>query len=233
MRSLPEYDVVFLSYDEPEADSLYLRASALCGKSIKRLHGVRGVARAYRLSAELVDTTWYLLIDGDCELHDSFDPNDGVQEDGRDPDVVVWRAVNPVNGLEYGYGGVKFCRASAMRGLNPDAAGDPLADLSGVRFLDVVGCTTAFNQTPFHAWRGGFREVSCLLSGAFPSHDDEVMHRIDVWTTVARQVPFGRWARQGALDALGAAGVAADRVDLNDPESLRRLFLELHPGGAT
>ncbi|WP_256638201.1 hypothetical protein [Streptomyces murinus] len=66
------FDAVQLSYDEPLADSLHIRLARLLGGTVKRLHGVRGMRRAYRLTAELVDTDMFFLADGDFAIDLEF-----------------------------------------------------------------------------------------------------------------------------------------------------------------
>ncbi|MGA5411769.1 hypothetical protein ACPCSC_31485 [Streptomyces lavendulocolor] len=95
------FDAVLLSYDEPMANSLHSRLQRTLGGTVKRLHGVHGMRRAYRLCAEVVDREQFFLADGDFAIDTGFDPatveplDDGVS-------MRVWRAVNPVNGLTYG-----------------------------------------------------------------------------------------------------------------------------------
>ncbi|MCZ7460643.1 hypothetical protein [Streptomyces sp. WMMC940] len=48
-------DAVFLSYDEPMANSLHSRLQRTLGGTVKRLHGVHGMRRSYRLCAEVVE----------------------------------------------------------------------------------------------------------------------------------------------------------------------------------
>jgi hypothetical protein len=177
----PLYDCVFLSYDEPLANVLYQRLTSVIGPA-KRLHGVRGMRRAYRLTAELVDTEYYLIADGDFEVDLDF----AADAAGPMPDDVslrVWTTRNPVNGLEYGYGGIKLCRRSAMQALG-DAV-DVLAALPGRKqFLRTVAGTTRFNQSPYHAWRAGFRECSMMARGCeYGSTEAAVASRLDAWTT--------------------------------------------------
>ena len=51
-----EFDIVFLSYDEPNAELHY---ADLCGKApwAKRVHGVKGSDHAHKAAAELSSTT--------------------------------------------------------------------------------------------------------------------------------------------------------------------------------
>ncbi|MDX3388324.1 hypothetical protein PV682_43860 [Streptomyces niveiscabiei] len=66
-------DAVMLSYDEPRAGLLHTRLERVLGVEVKRLHGVVGMRRAYRLAAEVVDTDEFLLADGDFVIDTAFD----------------------------------------------------------------------------------------------------------------------------------------------------------------
>lgn len=46
-------DAVLLAYNEPLADVLHARLEHALVRPVKRLHGVRGMRRAYRLCAEI------------------------------------------------------------------------------------------------------------------------------------------------------------------------------------
>ncbi|MGO9956466.1 MAG: hypothetical protein ACLP50_10870 [Solirubrobacteraceae bacterium] len=225
---LDAIDAVFVSYDEPAADQLYAKARQSHFPGLKRLHGVRGAGRAYALSAQMVDTDWYVLIDADCEVAADFDVLAGVEATAK-ADVVVWRARNPVNGLEYGYGGIKLCRASVMRELDWRTSADVLASVRRVAFLPQIGCATLFNQSRFHAWRAGFREVLVLLRGDFLIEEFERQRRLEAWLGVPADVPHARWAVAGARDAAEAysestGGTGAPTFDVNDAAALYSEF---------
>ena len=59
-----ELDIVFLSYDEPNADKHY---ADLCNKLpwAKRVHGVKGSDAAHKAAAELSETEWVITVDAD------------------------------------------------------------------------------------------------------------------------------------------------------------------------
>ena len=57
--------------------------------------------------ATRVQSKMFWVIDADAELMKDFDSH--IPSDVYDEEVVpVWGSKNPVNGLEYGYGGVKL-----------------------------------------------------------------------------------------------------------------------------
>jgi hypothetical protein len=224
------FDAVFLSYDEPMANSLHSRLQRTLGGTVKRLHGVQGMRRAYRLCAEVVEREQFFLADGDFAIDTDFCPaaveplDDGVS-------MRVWRAVNPVNGLTYGYGGLKLIRRSALREMGE--AVDVLAALPGrIEFAQHTAGITRFNQSPFHAWKAGFRECAMLVRGSeYGVADGDARQRVQAWTT-SRSGEFAAYAAAGGRDGLAFArdaGLGPRRFEhLNDPAWLRGRFTAVH-----
>lgn len=224
------FDAVFLSYDEPMASSLHARLQRTLGGTVKRLHGVHGMRRAYRLCAEVVDNETFFLADGDFAIDTDFDPA-MVEPLDEGVSMRVWRAVNPVNGLTYGYGGLKLIRRSALRDMG-DAV-DVLAALPGrVEFAQQIAGITRFNQSPFHAWKAGFRECAMLARGSeYGMADDDAHQRVQAWTA-SRDGEFAAYAAAGAGEGVAFAREAARTPalfdHLNDPAWLRKRFTATH-----
>jgi hypothetical protein len=222
----PLFDVVMLSYDEPLADELHTRLTEVLGRPVKRLHGVRGMRRAYRLTAEVADTDQFLLADGDFAIDARFDSG-AVAPLAEGVAMRVWRAVNPVNGLVYGYGGLKLVRRSALREMGE--AIDVLAALPGrTEFAQQVAGVTRFNQSPFHAWKAGFRECAMLAAGSeYGMAEDRARERIEAWIA-SEHGEFAVFAACGATEGVAFAA-QADRQHgafdlINDPGWLRARF---------
>lgn len=224
------FDVVMLSYDEPLADQLHARLQRIIGLSVKRLHGVRGMRRAYRLAADVVDTEQFLLADADLALDTQFAVN-AIERLAEGVAMRVWRAVNPLNGLVYGYGGLKLIRRSALRRLGE--AIDILAALPGqIEFTNQVAGITMINQSPYHAWKAGFRECAMLAHGSeYGMNDVERAERIAAWTA-GGQGEFAEFAAAGAREGIAlarqATGNPAELRHLNDPRWLLARFTASH-----
>ncbi|MFD4172828.1 hypothetical protein [Streptomyces anulatus] len=224
------FDAVLLSYDEPQADYLHTRLAHVLRRPVKRLHGVRGMRCAYRMTAELADTEMFFLADGDFAIDETFSA--GTVEPLADGVAMrVWQALNPVNGLVYGYGGLKLIRRTALREMGQ--AVDVLAALPGrIEFCRQTAGTTLFNQSPFHAWKAGFRECAMLARGSeYGMTDASAQERIDAWTA-SSEGDFASWAAGGARDGLDfalTAGRDPERFEaLNDPAWLLQHFAVLH-----
>ncbi|MFJ4854393.1 hypothetical protein [Streptomyces sp. NPDC088730] len=227
---MTDFDAVFLSYDEPMAGSLHSRLQRTLGGTVKRLHGVHGMRRAYRLCAEVVDGEQFFLADGDFAIDHGFDVA-GVAPLDEGVSMRVWRAVNAVNGLTYGYGGLKLIRRSALREMGE--AVDVLAALPGrIEFARHTAGITRFNQSPFHAWKAGFRECAMLARGSeYGMPGTDAQSRVDAWT-LSHSGEFAAYAAAGAREGVVFAHEAArapKRFDcLNDPAWLRQRFTSAH-----
>jgi len=221
-----DFDVIQLSYDEPLADVLHARLAQVFGGTVKRLHGVRPMRRAYQLTAELADSEQFFLADGDFAIHHEF-PSAAVEPLTEGVSMRVWRATNPINGLSYGYGGLKLIRAEALRQLG-DAV-DVLAALPGrLEFTQHTAGITRFNQSPY--WRAGFRECAMLARGSeYRMEDSLAEQRITAWRT-SRTGEFATYAALGARDGIAFTHDACREPDrfsrLNDPVWLHQQFTE-------
>jgi hypothetical protein len=151
-------DIIFISYDEPNADSNFdlLRSRF---PFARRVHGVKGIAHAHNAAAKKAMTKFFYVVDGDAVIRPDFDFS-FVPQVGEEDFVHIWHAYNPV-GLEYGYGGVKLFKKSFFKDVKS------YVDFSTSLTKDVkihpeIACETRFNSDPARAFRSGFREAAKL-----------------------------------------------------------------------
>jgi hypothetical protein len=91
-----------ISYQEPNADANWNKLKSKFPMAM-RVHGVKGIHQAHITAAKKSFTKMFWVVDGDADIVDDFDF--GYKVPDRELSVVhVWRSINPVNGLEYGYG---------------------------------------------------------------------------------------------------------------------------------
>ena len=166
--------MVFISYKEPNAEANWLRLQEKFPKAM-RVKNVTGIFEAHKRAAEIARTPMFYVVDGDAEILDSFKFN--FQPNIFDMDCVhLWTSRNPVNGLEYGYGGVKlFPRQLLLDAVTWNV--DLTTGLGKLKLVDKVSNMTAFNTDAFNTWRSAFRECAKLAS----SNDAAAEERLTVW----------------------------------------------------
>src|SRR6056300_550436 len=106
---IADYDIIFLSYDEPNAEKNY---ADLCSKVpwAKRVHGVEGSDAAHKACADLSETEYFVTVDADNIVDPTFlNVEIDLNELGLDNSYVFsWCGKVHVNGLMYGNGGLKL-----------------------------------------------------------------------------------------------------------------------------
>lgn len=235
-----ELDIVFLSYDEPNAD---LNFSDLNNKVpwAKRIHGVKGSDAAHKAAAELSETDWFITIDADNIVDPRFF---NLEIDTSNPEIKVygWCGRNNVNGLRYGNGGIKIWSKEFVINMKThEAAESQNAQVDfcweqGYRNFPMSFSESQINASSFQAWRAGFREgvKMTLLDGVKvpPMEITEKIwwhniHRLKVWSTVGAHVENGLFAVYGArLGTWMANCTDWDYVQVRDFEHLREIYNE-------
>jgi len=176
--------IIFLSYDEPNAEENWRLLKSRFPRA-KRVHKVEGILNAHKKAAEIAESSSFFVVDGDSEILPTFDFKIDSSAYDKLHYVHIWKCLNPVNGLEYGYGGVKMFHKAMF-----DNFDEAIVDMStllgeGVKLIDEVATVTRFNSDEFHAFRGAFRECTKLSSGVIKNQDNtETLERLNVWTTV-------------------------------------------------
>ncbi len=192
-----ELDVIFISYDETNADSNWKKVLAKCPFA-QRVHGVKGIFEAHKAAARLAQTDMFYVVDGDAELVDDFYFNYQPSIWNRDT-VHVWKSRNPINDLEYGYGGVKLFPKHIIE--QATSWGVDMTTSIGYKFktMNSVSNVTKFNTDPFSTWRSAFRECAKLAGNTIKNQvEDESVERLDVWCNVAHG-DYKKYAIEGAI----------------------------------
>jgi len=209
------YDVFFLSYGEPVADRHWNLLRQIAPHA-HHVQGIDGIRKAHRQCAHLSRTANFFVVDADNEVLD-VDFRLRVPRDDQGY-VHVWRALNPVNGLVYGWGAVKLF----PRQLLLDDAAMPL-DLTNsfpMKVVEQIGSVTHFNTSGFNAWRAAFRECVKLTV----RDDAESRAHLAVWCSVARGA-HAEDCLHGARDGRAYALAHPDEVDrINDWAWLRARY---------
>jgi len=232
-----ELDIIFLSYDEPNADLHY---ADLCNKVpwAKRVHGVKGSDAAHKAAAELSETDWVITVDADNIVDNKFF-NVEINDDPK-IQVYSWLAKNRINGLLYGNGGLKIWRKDFI--LNMKTHEDSDSDRAQVDFCWEEGyrqfkecySETIITASPFQAWRAGFREgVKMTLQDGIRVPPQEIqqrvwwhnIHRLRMWSTVGMHEENGKYAILGARMGTYMTNCTDwDYVQVRDFEELRKIY---------
>jgi hypothetical protein len=191
------YDIVFISYKEPNADENY---EALKGKfpTAKRVHGVKGIHQAHIAAAKKCFTKMFWIVDGDAQIVNDFN-FDYVVPDHQLDHVHVWRSLNPINDLVYGYGGIKLFPRLLTKKMDTSKADMTTSISSKFKPIDQIANITAFNTDPFNTWKSAFRECAKLSSKIIDRQkNEETEQRLETWCTVGEDRPYGSYALAGA-----------------------------------
>ena len=211
------YDIVFISYQEPNADQNYQRLLKRFPDA-KRVHGVKGIHQAHIEGAKLCNTDMFWIVDGDAIVLDEFKFDYQCARWDRDT-VHVWRSINPVNDLIYGYGGVKlFPREKTinMDLTKPDMTTSISDKFKAVGELSVI---TGFNTGEFETWKSAFRECCKLSSKVIDrQRNEETNERLGIWTSIGKERKFGEYAILGAK-----AGKEYGEQNIGNVEALRMI----------
>ena len=228
LASTPKpYDVVFISYQEPDANTNYENLKKKVPNA-KRVHGVKGIHQAHIEAAKICNTPMIWIVDGDATIVDDFNFDYQVPS-WQYTHVHVWRSKNPINGLIYGYGGVKLFPRQLT--IDMDTSKPDMTTSISDKFVAVkkVSNITGFNTGEFETWKSAFREC-CKLSSKIIDRqkDEETDQRLKIWCSVGRDKPFGEFAIKGAK--AGAIYGARNKGDtqalklINDFEWLKEQF---------
>ena len=209
MKTFPisDLDVIFISYDEPNADENWEDLLTKCPWA-KRSHGIYGSDAAHKAAANLSNTNRFIGIDADNIVDPSF--FEQVITPFGFNDVISWAAQNEINGLIYGNGGVKCwpCHV-ALNMQTHEIANDDLYQVDFCWDNNYIQknkqySITYSNASPYQAFRAGFREgCKMSLNRGNRVSDFKQLHpanytRLLIWMSVGMDVENGVWAMYGA-----------------------------------
>jgi hypothetical protein len=205
------YDIIFISYNEPNADENFAKLKARFPYA-QRIHGIKGIHQAHIAAAKKAFTKMFWVVDGDAEIMPTFNFDYVVSEYDLE-NVHVWRSINPVNGLEYGYGGVKLLPKKLTQNMDTSKPDMTTSISTLFKAMPEVSNITAFNTDPFNSWKSAFRECVKLSSKTIDrQNDNETQVRLDRWCTVGADLNVLQGAQEGRKYGL---------ENKDDPEALK------------
>jgi len=234
IASIPKpFDIVFISYNETNANENYNKLLSKFPRA-KRVHGVAGIHQAHIKAAELATTEMLWVVDADAVIVDDFDFTveqiPYYSNNARrmlTTTVHVWRSRNPVNGLEYGYGGVKLLPRKLTLEMDVTST-DMTTSISKLfKAMPAISNITAFNTDSFSSWRSAFRECVKLSSRVIDGQvDEETQIRLTRWCTIGSDLD----AIAGAIAGRDYGTANKDNADalkkINDFNWLQEQFNE-------
>jgi hypothetical protein len=220
-------DVFYLTYNGDYSQKNFDRIVELSDgeNRITNVADIDGIYAAHKRCAEMSMTENFFVIDGDAYLLDGFnigyDPSNAKDVYPGVPATQcthVWRARNPYTDKVYGYGGVKMFNVGAF-----DSDDDDVVDMTttvakrGFPYYAVkqVSNITQFNNSPFNAWKGAFRECAKLASGGMEWGDVE---KLNEWKTRNYHADFYEQVHTGVL-----MGEKYGREHRDDREAMKKI----------
>jgi len=221
------YDLVFISYNEPNAEENYNNLKQRF-PTVKRVDGVRGIHQAHIAAAKKCFTKMFWAIDGDAKILESFDFNYKTQ-DYNIKTVHVWHSINPINGLVYGYGGVKLLPRQLTLSIDISKPDMTTSISKSFKTMPEISNITAFDTDPFNVWKSAFRECVKLSSKTIQGQvDKETDQRLETWCTKGIEKPLGKFAIAGANEGrkYGKENAGNENAlsSINDFDWLQELF---------
>lgn len=210
-----DQDIIFLSYDEPNAEKNY---ADLIKKVpwAKRVHGVKGSDAAHKACAALSETEYFVTVDADNIVDPKFFSVviDLEKLELDESYVFSWCGKVHVNHLMYGNGGLKMWTRKFVNEMKTHENSNPEDHKGIVEFcfdnryyqFNENYSESFTNETPFQAWRAGFREgVKMSLNEGARATDVKSIwwqnyQRLLVWCTVGADVENGLWSILGARE---------------------------------
>ena len=206
------FDIVFISYNEPNAEQNLVKLKQRF-PLVKHVSGVKGIHQAHITAAKRSFSPMFWVVDGDAEVLDTFNFDYKVTPEEHDI-VHVWRSRNPINGLEYGYGGVKLLPKKLTLAMDVNSTDMTTSISSRFKAMEEVSNITAFNTDPFTTWRSAFREC-CKLA---VTNNEESNVRLHAWCQLNKDAQYGEDAYLGAL-----AGKQYGQKNASNKEALNKI----------
>ena len=234
-----DLDFVYISYQEPNKEENW---ADLLSKVpwAKRVDGVKGFDNAHKAAAEKAETDFFISVDGDNIIDDSFLLQTLDWSKTNPKAVHRWRARNNVNNLVYGNGGlVGWPRETCLQMKTHENAKQKEAEIDfcwTVPHENLHNCysTTVINAIPQQAWIAGYREgvKMSLDQGKHipPQNFMRVIHGsnlriLTTWMTVGADVEYGKYAMLGARMGCYSTSVDSNEwIQISNLDKMADLF---------
>lgn len=214
------YDIIFISYDESYADDNFNNLKKRFPRA-NRLHNIKGIFEAHKCAAEWAQynkSRMFYVVDADAIIDNNF--NFDYIPNMYDQNLVhIWHSRNPINDLEYGYGGIKLFPTQSLIDAKSWGIDFTTTVTKNLKVIPAVSNITAFNSDPFSTWKSAFRECVKLSTGIIPNqNNEETEFRLNAWCTIGEDREYGDFAILGANE-----GKTFGELYKNNPEMLKQI----------
>ena len=208
---ITDLDFVYISYKEPNKEQNWADLKSKVPWA-KRVDGVKGFDSAHKAAAEKANTDFFISVDGDNILDETFllETLDWTKTNKKA--VHRWRARNNINGLVYGNGGlVGWPKATCLEMKtheNSETEENKIDFCWGVPHENLHNCyrTTVINTTSRQAFVAGYREGIKMSTNKgkpiepkdFRSIWKSNLKILSTWCTIGADVDNGKYAMLGA-----------------------------------
>jgi hypothetical protein len=236
---ISDLDFVYISYAEPNKEQNWADLKNKVPWA-KRIDGVKGFDNAHKAAAELAETQFFISVDGDNIMDESFllQTLDWSKTDQKA--VHRWRAKNNINGLVYGNGGlVGWDKDTCLNMHTHENAKEERAEIDfcwTVKHENLHNCysTTMINSSAAQAFVAGYREgVKMSLDQGKNINPANFKRTINynnlrvltTWMSVGADIDNGKYAMLGARMGCYSTTVSGNEyVQVRDLEKMADLF---------
>ena len=237
-----DLDFVYISFREPNKEENWADLKNKVPWA-KRVDGVEGFDSAHKAAAEIAETDFFISVDGDNIMDESFllETLDWQKTDPKS--VHRWRAKNNVNALVYGNGGLvgwpKQTCLTMRTHENADSEENQVDFCWGVPHENLHNCysQTIINSTPQQAFVAGYREgVKMSTEKGRPLTADKFktvwrtnLNILSTWCTIGADVENGKWAMLGARMGCFYTVLESknDLTEIRDLDAVAKHFAEI------
>lgn len=237
------YDVFYLSYKDHNETNLNQLKQFV--PIVKKIENIKGIWQAHNYCANQARTKFFFVVDADCYVRENiFDTK------GDENYVQVFRSFNPVNGLTYGWGGIKLFPTNLVKETKIPEKYLDMTTSWNTKPLDIIASENRFNVDAFSTWRSAYREttkikywINCLLNESwkelqffswiktkeqFDKFLFQQQERLNVWSGFVYSFQyFSEYCLQGAQQALKDYNLENIHM-INDRDYLERKFNEIY-----
>lgn len=205
-------DIFFISFQESNAETNWQRLLEF-HPNAKRIHGIQGIDRVHVLCDSIATTEHFWTVDGDNWLLKPLEYNYPVAKD-----LIMFMAIDPISNQTTALGAVKLWTRGKIINPTMNQADFTLNATASKILIDDAYSITAYNATPYDAWRAAFRHSVKLMSVIFKSRPNakNIDKYLQQWSNTKLLDSNSNnaiWCHRGYL-------AAVDYVQLNDNDML-------------